>query len=295
MSGMSRRAKGVGALIASAFGFGVIAIATRHLGAYFTLWQQLYLSIGIAFLVSIIIFPRTLTAERLRGIPPRDWIIIPLRVIGSYAIAAALFRQALIITKIGNVEFIQSIPFEAVFGWLLFKEKFTFKKFFWLLIAFLGVILISVQDFASLFEVGRGEMFSLVSAALFSLSFLSRKWQSDYLTNREITQIVLCMGMAMLFSISMLQGEPLPGISHDWIVITALFLAGLFNTINVFLINYGFEHVKGVLASNLLALEAIFALFLAFIFYREFPDAKECIGGMLILCSVFKMNRLSET
>jgi drug/metabolite transporter (DMT)-like permease len=49
-----------------------------------------------------------------------------------------------------------------------------------------------------------------------------------------------------------------------------------------------------VLASNILTLESVFALILAFIFYKELPTMKELIGGIIILGSVIGMNQLKE-
>ena len=60
------------------------------------------------------------------------------------------------------------------------------------------------------------------------------------------------------------------------------------------LINYGFSNVRPVLASNILTLEGVFTLFLAIIFYREFPAIKELSGGLIIIISVILMNNLSK-
>ncbi|MEK7522472.1 MAG: EamA family transporter, partial [Patescibacteria group bacterium] len=68
--------------------------------------------------------------------------------------------------------------------------------------------------------------------------------------------------------------------------------AGVFNVGNLFLTNYGLERVEAVLASNLFALELIFALLIGFLFYRELPNLKEIFGGVLILFSVVQMNKL---
>src|SRR5258708_3319353 len=288
----SKHAKGVVALIVLAFGFGVIAITARYLSSYYTLFQQLYLSVGLAFIVSLFIFPRSLSIKRLKKLPKRDWYVILFRVIIGYALAASLYRQALILTKISNVTFIQSIPFAGVFGWILFKEKFSFTKLLLLLVAYFGVVLIAVKDYSSLNSIGLGEIFSLISAALFALSYLSRKWQSDILTNMEITQVILLVGTVILLAISLLKGEGLPSFSFNLLLFLSLFFTGLFNAINIFLINYGFRNVKAVLASNILTLESVFALILAIIFYQEFPNVKELIGGILILGSVIWMNRL---
>ena len=163
-----------------------------------------------------------------------------------------------------------------------------------IVLAYIGVVIISVKDLSSPLSFGRGELLSLISSAAFSLSYVARKWQSDYLSDKEISQILLFVGTLVLFMASFLKGEGLPQISWQGVALLSIFLTGLFNAINIFLINFGFKNVKVVLASNILTLEAIFALILAFIFYKELPTLREFFGGILIIGSVIQMNRLKE-
>ena len=286
--------KGIVALVVLTFGFGIIAITARYLSNYFTLFQQLYLSIGIAFILSLFIFPKSLVPMKLKKISLKDWEIMLFRVIIGYALGASLYRKSLTLTKISNVTFIQSLPFAAIFGFIIFKEKVTVKKVLLLSIAYLGVILIAVKDYSSIFTFGKGELFALISSALFSLSYVSRKWQSDFLNNKEITQILLFLGTIILLAVSLLNGETLPVIKWQGVLLLSLFFTGLFNAINIFLINYGFRNVKAVLASNILTLESIFALILAFIFYKEFPTFRELLGGLTIITSVILMNKIES-
>jgi drug/metabolite transporter (DMT)-like permease len=288
----SQQTKGAAALVLLAFGFGMIAITARYLSFYYTLFQQLYLSIGVAFIMSLFLFPRTLQKKRILGIPRRDWGIMLFRVIIGYLFGASLYRESLTLTKISNVTFIQSIPFAGIFGFLLFKEKFTIWKALLLTVAYIGVLIIAVKDYSSLLIFGKGELFSLISSALFSFSYISRKWQTDYLNDKEITQILLFIGTVVLFAASLLNGEGIPILNWELTLFLSVFFTGFFNAVNLFLINYGFKNVKLVLASNILTLESIFALVLAFIFYRELPSVKELFGGALIVGSVIQMNRL---
>jgi len=289
-----KTSKGVLALVLLAFGFAVIAITARYLSFHYTLYQQLYLSIGAAFIISLFIFPKSLGLKKLRNIPAVDWKIMISRVFVGYIFAGGLYRSSLTLTKISNVTFIQSIPFAAVFGWILFKEKFTLNKFLLVMLAYVGVIIVSVRDFSSIFTFGKGELFSLISSALFSLSYVLRKYQTDYLTDKEITQILLFIGTIVLFTVSIIRGDGLPVINLQWVLALSLFLTGFFNAINIYLINYGFKNVKAVLASNILTLEAVFAVIMAFIFYKELPNLKEIFGGLVIVGSVIQMNRLKD-
>ena len=78
----------------------------------------------------------------------------------------------------------------------------------------------------------------------------------------------------------------------SWGILAAVLGAGLFNVFNIYLTNYGFQKVEAVLASNILTLEAFFAVILGFIFYREVPLIKDLFGGIVIISSVIAMNKL---
>src|SRR3989338_5410057 len=288
--------KGVIYLVLLTFNFGLIAILARFLSFYLTLCQQLYLTVGIAFLFGLVIFKKDLHYEKLKKIPFRDWFILAVRAIFGYVLGGLLYREALTLTKISNVTFIQSIPFAAILGFILFGEKLTVKKVLYVILAFAGVMLIAVKDFSSLFIWGKGEIFSLISTFLFSFAFLARRWLSNFLNNQEMSQIALFIGFVILFGLSLINAELIPvfPINGGLLFIVALFLLSFINTIDGLLINFGFKHVPHVLASNILTLESVFALGLAFIFYREIPLVKECIGGILIIGSVIQMNKLEE-
>lgn len=72
-----------------------------------------------------------------------------------------------------------------------------------------------------------------------------------------------------------------------------ILVAGLFNVVNLFLTNYGFQKVNAVLASNILMLEVVFAVGLAIFLYQEIPTLKELFGGFLIVASAYQMNKIS--
>ena len=286
--------KGVIALIVLAFVWGLIAILGRYFGGYFSLFQQLYLINAVAFIFSLFLFEKTLKIQKLKKIPAKDWFIMIFRVIVGYFIGASLYREALLLTKIGNVTFMQSIPFTAVFGWVLFKEKFNWVKLLLVIISFIGVVMIAVQDISSVYIFGKGEVLSLLSTVLFALTFLSRKYMTNFLNDKEITQILLSIGVLVPLVASIIIGESMPVFNWTWGLFIMVLLAGILGVSNIFLLNYGYNTVKLVLANNLLTLEVVFALLLAFIFYKELPTLKELLGGLLILGSVIQMNRLEE-
>jgi len=154
------------------------------------------------------------------------------------------------------------------------------------------VVFISVPDFRNVLLWGHGELMTLISVVFFSLSYIARKWQSKALNNYEITAVIFAISMAIVFITSISLGEGLPLSNWSYFLLAVVVGAGLFNVGNLLLTNYGFERVEAVLASNILALESLFAIAIGFMFFRETPVVRELVGGTLILISVIKMNQL---
>lgn len=288
------RSKGIIALILLTVAFASMGLFVRYLNTGFLLLQQVYLRITAAFILTLILFNKDLSFEKLKQISFKEWSLLVFRGLAMYLFGVTLFSQAILLTKYSNVSFIGSLPFVAVLGVLFFKEKINLQKILLIVMAFIGVFLISVQDYSNIFIWGKGEMFALISTVFFSFSYVVRKWHSHLLNNKEITAITFFISAITVFITSLFVGNGLPVGHWTWGLLGAVIGAGLFNVINLFLTNYGFEKVDNVLASNILTLESFFAVILGFIFYREMPGLKEIIGGILIVGSVVLMNQVES-
>ncbi len=289
---LTEKQKGVAALILLALFFASMGIFARYMQTSFTLLQQVYLRITAALLLTLVIFRKNINPSKLFKIPNKDWLILFLRSLTMYVFGVSLFTYGIINAKYSNVSFISALPLTAVFGFILLKEKFTIKKILYVLLAFLGVVFISVPDFRNVLLWGHGELMTLISVVFFSLSYIARKWQSKALNNYEITAVIFAISMAIVFITSISLGEGLPLSNWSYFLLAVVVGAGLFNVGNLLLTNYGFERVEAVLASNILALESLFAIAIGFMFFRETPVVRELVGGTLILISVIKMNQL---
>jgi drug/metabolite transporter (DMT)-like permease len=292
MKDKSEHQKGVFSLILLALVFASMGLFARYLSTGFLLFQQVYLRMLVAFIVGYLVFHKQINLSKYKKLPIKEWLIIILRAVSYSLFGIILFTQAIIITKYSNVSFISSLPMTAVLGFVLLHEKFSYKKLALILLAFAGVILISVKDYSNIFDWGKGEILTLISTVFFSLSYIARKWQSDQLNNKELTVINFFVAFIAVFIVSILKGDGLPIFGWHWGLLLAVIGAGIFNIMNVFLTNYGFQKVEAVLASNILTLESVFAVVLGFLFYKEIPMAKELFGGFVIALSVIGMNKL---
>ncbi|PIZ65360.1 hypothetical protein COY15_03370 [Candidatus Roizmanbacteria bacterium CG_4_10_14_0_2_um_filter_39_12] len=286
--------KGVLSLLLLSFVFASMGLFARYLSTGFELFQQVYLRIFAAFMLSFIVFRNDIDLGKLRKISTKEWGLIFARVLTFYVFGVTLFTQAIILTKYSNVSFIGALPMVAIMGVFLLKEKITAKKLALIITAFLGVLLIAVTDYSHIFSWGKGEFIALISTVTFAFSYVARKWHTKLLNNKEITTLMLGLASILLLITSLLFGEGLPLTGWSNGLIVAIIGAGIFNIINLLLSNYGFQKVEAIFASNILTLESVFAIVLGLLFYKEVPIARELAGGAIIALSVIGMNWVEE-
>ncbi len=294
LANFTTRQKGVAALVGLTLGFAFLALTYRYLSSYYTAYQQLYSCFFIAFIISFFIFPQTLSWQKLKQISARDWAIMIVRALVYYVLAINLYREALTLTKIGNVTVMQAVPFTALFGMLFFKEKVTLAKAGLLIFAFIGVLMVVVKD-VSFSVFGRGEVLALIAAILFAFGYMFRKWQTTYLGDTEITQIILGLSTVFLIVSALFFDGGLQGFTVAFWPVVILFVTALLYVVDIFFINYGFNNVPVITANNILNLELVFALALAFIFYREIPTLLELGGCVIIVTSAIALSMVNHT
>lgn len=148
-----------------------------------------------------------------------------------------------------------------------------------------------MNDFNHLLNWGAGEILAVIATFFFALNYVSQKWQSNLLNEKEIAQIILFIASILSLIISLLFREGIPVINLSFEVFVAIFLVGSFNALSLWFANYGFQHVKVIVANNILNLEALFALIIGFVLYHETLAIKEIVGGAFIIASVVLMNK----
>jgi drug/metabolite transporter (DMT)-like permease len=288
---LSNKQKGIFTLIGLALTYASFGFFTRYLSVSFGFFQQLYLRILAGLIIGFLIFGKNINFLKFKKITSNEWLLLIFRAVTYYLLGAALYNKAVLLTKISTVAFIGSIPMTAILGFIILKEKVTFKKIFFICLSFIGVVTISINNFSN-FSWGIGEVLALLSCFFASLSIVFRKYQTKLLNNVEITQIQLFIAFIFILIASLTMKEGLPINNWNVNVFLVILLSGLANVLMIFFTNYGFEHVKTSIAANILTLEMFFAVLIGLIIYREIPSIKEVSGGIFILLSVIQMNKL---
>lgn len=294
MKHLSDHKKGIIALVVMALVTASMGIFARSLSANFQIFQQVYFRIAVALILALIVFHTSIDFSKVAKIKPKEWSLLIFRSIATYILGVTLFTQAVISAKYSNVLFIEALPFAAVLGIIFFKEHLTKKKVFFLALAMVGVLFVALKDTSNIFSWGTGEILMVVSSLGFGLSFISRRWHSPLLNNKEITILTFLISTVLLMILSFLFGEGMPTPNWDMSLVGVLLGAGLFNVFFLYLSNYGFQKVEAILANNIIMLEVFFGLIIGFMFYSEVPTIKELIGGLLIVISVLGVNTLEN-
>jgi drug/metabolite transporter (DMT)-like permease len=289
------RYKGIIALIFLSFLWGVTSVIPRYLNISFKLFQQVYLRLFLGFILSCIFFRGSIRLDIIKKLPRHEVGLLILRSFLYYILGIVLATQALLLTKVGNVVFIQTMPMTAILGFFLLKEKLTVKKGILVFLSFIGVIVIAYKDSIMSLSFGMGEIIAFLSCIFLSLGIVLRKWHSNLLNDKEIATIMLLLASVFIFIISIFNGDGIPLTNWTSIVVIAIIIGGLVNSGISFLLNYGLHRVDAVLSNNIMALEPIFAVTLGLILFAEVPGIKEIFGGLLIIASVYFMSRPDES
>ncbi|MBD3362449.1 EamA family transporter [Candidatus Dojkabacteria bacterium] len=291
---LSKKQLGIVALLGYAFLASTMGILVREMDTVFTSFQQVYLRAFIGFLFAVLIYRKRINIQKFKKLQRKQWGILLLRSLSLYVFGVVLFSKSIVLTTYSNVNFIFAIPFTAILGFLLLKERLNIRKSILVLLAFVGVLIISVEDFTNIFSVGLGETLAFISAFFYSFSSILRKFQSKELNNQEITVAMLLIGSTMVFITSIFTGNDFTNfVNITPSVLIALVIAGLWNTLMGLFINYGFSKIDAVVAGNIIFIETVFAVLISIIVYKEFPDIFEWLGALLVILSAYWMNKES--
>jgi len=283
--------KGVLALIILNFIQALMGIFARVFSVEMALLQQVALRMFAALLFSLLLFWKSLDFSKFKRVTGKEYGLIFVRSVLMYITGISFISVAFIYGTFANVAFILALPFTAMIGIVVLREKLTFKSALLLLLSFLGVLMLTVEDFSEVTKFDIGSMFAFIGSGSVAFSNILRKRHSDLLNNAEIGTVVLFLATIILFVLSFLMGDSYREVDWTLNLVWLIALAGFLNAVLVLVTNYGFNVVKPIIANNILATKAIFGLLIGVFIYQEPVGVRDILGGVLILCSLFLFNR----
>lgn len=295
---LSLKKKAVIALCIVGLSYTLLNVSVRMMELSFSPLTQVYLRIGLGFLLTLLFFSRNIHYPKIKRISRRDWIILLVMGLFGYGLAVIFVTLGVLQTKLLNVAIIASTtPFFVLFFSVMFlRKRVNNLLLLFLLVSFYGVCVIATHSFLPvLTHFGLGELYVLLYAAGIGIYILGRKFLSDQLNNTEISAIVMCFAFITSLLCSLFVGETLSVSSFsNPTALGGLLLGGVLNIIVVRLQNYGFQHLNEVLGSQLLLLENVYAPVIGWFLYQEKILSMELIGAVTVLVGVWAYNQYSH-
>jgi len=276
----------------------VITVLATSIGGMFIRWANapgivtVFYRTALSTILVAPFFVKNLTQSKqsLRSITP--WL--PMAMLGGLMIALdqASWASALLMTKMANTTYFNSLAplWVALFALFVFKEKL--KWIFWvgLSLALAGTLIILGLDLVYRPHLGPGDLLGLLSSFFYGGYFLVTqigRRNLDTLTYTWIATLTcaLCLGLLNIIFKQSILGYPLE---------SYLFFLGAAITsqvIGYFSLSYALGHLSATIVSPTMLAKPITVALLAFIFFGESLTIGEIIGGVLVLIGIFLINK----
>ena len=293
---LSGKAKGIIAIIISAFGFSLMALFVRlcdDVGGPVSAFQKGFFRNIVAFAIALVVFwrgrgGRTLDERRkTRGVSGlRSFVLLLLR---SALGTAGIFANFYALGKISIAEGLtlnKTAPFFTVlFAWLFLGERANRRQLLTLALAFLGVVLIAKPGFAG------------TSAFPLAIGLLSGVCAGGaYACVRALRRHALSPSLIILFfsAFSCLASVPFMAAGFDpmtGLQVLVLLGAGAGAAIGQFGITlaYGYAAPKDIAVFDYSGI--LFAAAFGFLFFAQVPDLLSIAGFLLIILAAFLLAR----
>jgi drug/metabolite transporter (DMT)-like permease len=270
--------------------FSILSVGVRWMNEGFGPFTQVYLRIGGAFFLALLLYYKKIHFANLKKLPRKDWLLLTIMGTVGYGVAILFVTLAVLKTTLLNVAIIGStVPFFALlYVFIITRKAIKPILLLFLVISFIGVYLITTKSFSLVVHnFGIGELYALLFAAGSGAFVVSRGFISKRLSNSEITVIIIFIAFVSAFIGAMVMGEKLTvaGFTNPSAML-GLITGIILNIVATQLQNFGFEHVNPVTGSQLLLLQNIFAPVLGFLFYSETVLPIELFGAAFILFGV---------
>lgn len=276
-----RKTLGFSSLLLSAMAFGSFGIWIRLLNKEVSVYQQIVLRNGVAFILALLL---VLATKQLKTI---DWKSINKQNLLLYTflipLAVVAYNIAIIDTKIAVATFafyVGTILTGWIGGVLFFNEKLTKDKWVSLILVIIGLCL-----FAYPFnKLSIGLIAGIVSGILDGSANGFRKDLSGKVSKIVLVLLTGIGGVIVSGILIVIFKEELnflPALSSTgWLV--GIMFGALLVLLN-YLLLIGFQNFDLSLGAIVLSLELLFALLFGILFLKEFPTTLEIAGGTLIL------------
>ena len=286
---MSNRVKGVLCILASAFGFALMAAFIRlcdDYGAPISSFQKSFFRNLVAVAIAAVVFVRDRRERRAARISLPMWSLIVLwAVVGTVGIFTNFYALSHIPIAEGQTLNKTAPFFTVLFSWLFLGERANWRQAFALVAAFTGVVLVAKPGFAG------DETFPLMMGLVGGMCA-----GGAYACVRALRRHEISPAFIILFFSAFSCLASVPFMVHRFDPMTVgqvvvLLGAGVGAAIGQFGITlaYGYAAPKDIAVFDYSGI--LFASAFGFLFFGQVPDLLSVAGFVAIILAAFALAR----
>ncbi len=276
--------KGFFALLGSGLILGSFGIFVRSLSHDLTGYQQIVFRnfFALAFALAIYFFIKNGATLRINQ---KKYVLL----YGIFFPLSALFYTLSILqTKIALTIlslYIGSIIGSFFIGISFFGEKVNRKKIISIVLVIAGLAFISFPITKN--SINLGVLFGFLAGAFESMGNAFRKHLGDKVDRFFLVAVAMLGGVLISTGMILFSNQSLVFLhqisAFNWFV-------GLFFAVLIVIMQYltivGFQHFDLNLGTLVRSSEIIFGIIFAMLSFKEFPNGKEAVGGLLIVLAI---------
>jgi drug/metabolite transporter (DMT)-like permease len=290
---MNDRTRGIAIMFLSVIGFVCVQTLVKFIGPSVFGWTKaFYRSVfGLAFLLAWKLINKS--GFRITNIP----LLLLRGTVGGFALSFSFLAIDMVDLSRSTLYLYMFPIFAPVFSVVFFREKLTLRTIITLVIAIIGVVLVS--DIKTL-DFTLGDIIGISSGLLAGVAIATvrelRKTDTpeDIYLGFLVVSLVVC-GIGV--SVSPGEGWKVPLDSHfpEWLVWVLLVLIGGAATMGQLFMTYAYRVLTTATGSQISLLVMPIVTAIAIIFFGEESHPATIVGGILIFGSAIVSSKISDT
>lgn len=286
-----KKTKNIIALLIAGITYGSFGVWIRFLSQDLTSYQQIFIRnfLGLVFAFAFIL----LFKERLNLMNVNKKHLALYAV--SFPITQVFYTFSILNIKIGVALFAffaASFITSFIVGKIYFSDKINTRKIVSLILAFLGITILSYKSLFGGF-LNWGFILGLLSGCFDTITNTGRRLLGGKVDRFVLVAIQMVGGVVVAIILMFIFKQHIPTSVSSLTVLVAVFFGLLLMGLNI-LMNYGFKDFDLNLGTILLSIELFAAPILGYLFFRETLSGTDIVGGIFIFAGIIIANLPSK-
>ncbi|NLQ05524.1 DMT family transporter [Cylindrospermopsis raciborskii] len=262
-------------------------IAENELSPSATVFNRYYIATVVLVPWQIIQLRINNSSEPNQVIKLQDWAIFVLSsILGTSAIF--LWASSLTQTSVANSNLLHNVTpiFAVLGGWLFLGQSFDYKFLLGMLLAIIGIFIISFGDFHSEVNSLYGDSLALLSAVFYALNYLVReKLRSKFSASTILLWTSLLSGCFTFLITLTTETQLFPNSWQTWLAVICL--AVLCQIIGQGLLIHNLKQFSSAFVTLLMLTEPLLTALFAFIIFAEKLSPLNWVAFIVVLIGIY--------